>query len=263
MLNTIRNLISNISDRDRKIIAVLFALVLIFAFYQAIFNSYLPTYRGLVDERDYLEREISNMENMINNNKNIDKQIIEKRSLIEGIVNDFDWQVAKGDPILKLGNKASVLSEKFELTSLVQGSQNRLDSIINVPFELSARGNTGNIQDYLAYVESIDKAISLKRMIIEYDQTLSSQGEGANDIVNLDLYLDTFGATDANQTKQHLASIIGRDDVFVPTVKFDRPDANGTDIGIGDNNSSDDGGEDQKIIRFPRYTFPTRQELGK
>jgi hypothetical protein len=253
MFARLSDLQKNLSNRDRNILIVLAVLLVVLALYWLVFHWFYPQYTSLSEVKNTMENDINTLQKTIDIEQNLEVDIIEKRTKIEQLLNRFDWQVVKGDPILVLGDKTKLLGEKMQLISLQQGESQATGSIIEVPFDVKARGAIDSIQNYLAYLDNLDKALKPEYLRIEYNDSFEPI---QSDNVWLDLQVHAFGAQDAVQAKQHLVNITGRDNAFKPTVSIDS----------GQPPKIESPNNQQQTIegtRAPRYSFPTKQEVDK
>jgi len=253
MFARLSNLQKNLSNRDQNILIVLAVLLVILALYWLVFHWFYPQYTGLTEAKNSIENDINTLQQTLVIEQNLEADIIEKRTKIEQLLDRFDWQVVKGDPLLVLGDQTKLIAEKMQLISLQQGESQATGSILEVPFDVKARGAMDSIQNYLAYLDNLDKALKPEYLRIEYNDSFEPI---KSEDVWLDLQLHAFGAQNAAQTKQHLVNITGRDNVFKPTVSVD----------TGQPPTIESPNNQQETIegtRAPRYSFPTKQEIDK
>ncbi|OEH84214.1 hypothetical protein BHU72_12485 [Desulfuribacillus stibiiarsenatis] len=251
MLDKLRHIQTNLSDRDKKLLMVVAVVLLLATLYWSLFQWYLPSTSQLHESKQLLQQEIGELQSTVLKMKDMEQKTLDQRKSFKDRFGAFNWQVLKGEPLLVLGDQSQVRDKNFSMVALNQGEVNVRGSLWEIPYTIQAKGSIQSIQDYLAYIDNQEKALLPEYLRIDYHNSFESD---KRDEIWLELQLNALGSLLAEDVAPVVADPSSRENVFQPTVTITNP---GNVQPSNPSQQPTDGVEE----RTPRYTFPTKKEV--
>jgi Tfp pilus assembly protein PilO len=207
---------SKLSASNKNIIVGLVFVGVIALFYFTVTYSYLPRYHESKNRVDQLTLEVARLGATKAAVLRLEEEVKKSTQQLDREMERLNWDVLLGEPSLIIGTIDG--AEEVRLTDLRFSPKAAKGPIWEQPISVTAIGAYLDVFNYLQSLDSQEKALQLRKMIIEIP---FSAWTAAKDEVILELELLALGAIDYQPKASSVTSAITlRENIFQPDIRL-------------------------------------------